>query len=137
MKKITIIIAIALFTGCSKDGSIANYEGKQSDLTGMWKLTSIIYGDIDITNKCYKKSTISVDSNGNATWTEFSQKDSDCEKSINNFIFKALNVNFNIQNNSKFNNYYGKFYSKNDIEIIVFFNDNNGLKSKTTYRFKN
>ncbi len=136
MKKVIYLAtAILLIISCSKD-EVANYEGKQSDLTGVWKLKSVKYEDVDITDDCYKKSTISVKSDGSAIWKEYSEYDGDCSMSIDSYIFKANNVNFDIEDNSSSSRYYGKFYSKNDIEITKFFNDGDGLKATTVYRFK-
>ncbi|MDB0600281.1 lipocalin family protein [Tenacibaculum maritimum] len=139
MKRIITLITIITITltSCSSDDEVANFEGSQSDLIGNWILTGEeIDGNVIPFNQCLETTNVKVDSNGGAVWTTYSKDSNDeCQTNIDNFVFKANNVNFTIEDNSQFNNYYGKFYSSNDIEITKFFDDNNGLKSKTVYRF--
>lgn len=131
-KLFALLFLSASIISCSSDDS-ANYEGSQSDLTGVWKLSNIQYEGIDITNECRKNTTITVSSNGQASWSEYSGEP--CVEDTDSFVFTALNVNFDIEDNSNFTNYYGKFHSKNEIEITVIFNDNDGLESETIYKF--
>ena len=118
MKKIiTIIAVLLLITSCSSNDE-DTFEGSQSDLTGTWKIVKVIVEGNQISlNTCDSQEKIIVDSSGNASWNYYLNEAEPCNVLINNFTFKAININFEIGGTSQNTSMFGKFQGSNKIEI--------------------
>ena len=122
MRKIITIISITLlFVSCSSNDEDI-FEGSQSDLTGTWKVSKVIVEGNQVTlNECDQKEQIIVSSTGAATWNYYLTDNEPCNILTNNFTFKAVNINFNIEGTSQNTSMFGKFQGPNQIEITRFY----------------
>ena len=125
MKKITTILILTLLLFSCSDSSEKQIDNSLS-IIGKWKLEKEIDNNIDITNDCYKKSTLTIDNNlsVNVINYDFNQNN-ECEISSQGTIntSKVNAMEYLYSNGSTL-----KLVSKNQLEII---NDNGN--SITTY----
>ena len=137
MKKLPILLICFIFLYCNKDDDTIIFEGKQSDLTGVWVLKSINLGGVDIEiDDCRMQETITVDNTGNAVWKTSELIKKRCNLTDKKLKFIALNSNFRIEYKSETIKHHGKFLEPGMIEVISIFKSDE-LETKSIYVFIN
>ncbi|MEW7277427.1 hypothetical protein ABW636_02385 [Aquimarina sp. 2201CG1-2-11] len=135
MKKLLPLFVCFILILCKKEDEIIIFEGKQSDLIGVWVLKSANLGGIDLElDECRKQETITVNSMGDAIWKNPGLITDSCDPVDKKLKFLALNSNFTIKYESETITYHGKFLEPGMVEIISIFKIDE-LETKSIYIF--